>query len=222
MLRYVVIGWMVMLASGQLRGTLRSHYVRRLFFFKSYAKDLHSYIQLQRGHPADRIVLLEESEPSASSLGDDVNAALSKIDQQLSKATEMLDEELSQSRQDSSEDTKVISSNRTEESPNWTPNPEFEARLERCLDLIRGGKGAVAEHLDTALRSVPKLEDVCPLLKRLHFPRLAAHGFDSPVYNTLENRPPLDGSVPMYFDAAKHEVFNCLCQFQVIPRSATV
>ena len=116
----------------------------------------------------------------------------------------MLDEELSQSRQ---EEPKVISSNRTEESPNWTPNPEFEARLERCLDLIRGGKGAVAEHLDTALRSVPKLEDVCPLLKRLHFPRLAAHGFDSPVYNTLENRPPLDGSVPMYL-MLKHEVFD--------------
>ena len=190
-----------------------------IFFQVVRAKDLHSYIQLQRGHPADRIVLLEESEPSASSLGDDVNAALSKIDEQLSKATEMLDEELSQSRQ---EEPKVISSNRTQESPNWTPNPEFEARLERCLDLIRGGKGAVAEHLDTALRSVPTMEDVCPLLKRLHFPRLAAHGFDSPVYNTLENRPPLDGSVPMYFDAAKHEVFNCLCQFQVIPRSATV
>ena len=179
------------------------------------------HTQIQRGHPADRIILLEESEPSASSLGDDVNAALSKIDQQLSRATEMLDEELSQSRD---EKINEDSSNHTDtkESPNWTPNPDFEARLERCLDIIRGGKGAVAEHLDTALRSVPRLEDVCPLLKRLHFPKLAAHGFDSPVYNTLENRPPLDGSVPMYFDSAKHAVFNCLCHFSVIPQSAYV
>jgi len=150
-----------------------------------------------------------------------VNDALSKIDQQLSKAADMLDEELNQSGEEP-EDTSSNSTSSQQESPNWMPNPEFESRLERCLDIIRGGRGAVAEHLDTALRSVQKLEDVCPLLKRLKFPRLAAHGFDQPVYNTLENRPPMDGSVPMYFSAAKDRVFGCLCQFTGIPKSAFV
>ena len=47
MLRFVVvIVWMVMLASGQLRGTLRSHYVRRfLLFFESRALRMKTYTQ---------------------------------------------------------------------------------------------------------------------------------------------------------------------------------
>lgn len=131
----------------------------------------------------------------------------------------MLDEELNRSEEVPPEDVESRQTNNTVSS-NWMPNPDFEYRLERCLDIIRGGAGHVAEHLDIALRSAPKLEDVCPLLKKIHFPKLSANGFNTPVYNTLENRPALDGSVPMYFSAAKDQVFRCLCQYTVIPQDS--
>ena len=58
------------------------------------------------------------------------------------------------------------------------------------------------------------VSDVCPLLKSLSFPKLAMHGFNARVYDSLNKALPSEsGDVNMFFSSAKNAIFRCLCEF---------
>lgn len=150
-----------------------------------------------------------ESGTSKESFRDETTRALRSMGEKLEAAERMLNQEYSliSSKQSRNETKRVV-------RHTWLPNPAFEQRVERCVDIVRGGSEVLPNELRKALRAVPKLEDVCPVLKRLKFPPLSKHGFASSVYKTLENhKVPEEMDGDLYLSTAKNAVFKCLCEF---------
>lgn len=98
---------------------------------------------------------------------------------------------------------------------------EKKRRIEvnRCLGMIRGGKDEVYFKLQALFAKTPT-EFLCPVLKAFEFPHLAKAGYNEGIYKKYALGKPVaeDGTEILFFKAAKHKIFRCMCNEQASVR----
>ena len=85
----------------------------------------------------------------------------------------------------------------------------FQPRIDMCIGMIRGGSDIVARNLVRAIESLESVDDVCPLLKRIEFPKLYRHGYHDETAVTSKGKRDVD----VFFSSQKERVFRCMCEF---------
>ena len=147
---------------------------------------------------------------SQESLSPAVEVKIHKMDESVQR----LEESIDSSRDELASGTSMQKGNTTtydadKKRLNDLAWAHFQQRIDMCIGTIRGGSDVVAKNLIKAIDSLESVNDVCPLLKRIQFPKLYRHGYVDETSVASKGKRDVD----IFFSSQKEKIFRCMCEF---------